>query len=115
MMCSEDFSLASSSKFSRTREDFVCEHCGFEMKGNGYTNHCLKCLWSKHVDVAPGDRKESCGGMMEPIRIDVEKGVYKVVQRCVKCGFLRRNRIEKEDDFDTVLKIVKKAGERLAK
>lgn len=36
--------------FTRVIEDFICENCGTEVKGNGYTNHCPKCLWSKHVD-----------------------------------------------------------------
>ena len=51
-------------KFIKVKEDFVCEHCGAEVKGDGYTNHCPKCLWSKHVDVHPGDRAAECGGMM---------------------------------------------------
>ncbi|MFA6992594.1 MAG: RNHCP domain-containing protein, partial [Candidatus Gracilibacteria bacterium] len=38
-------------RFSRTIEDFVCEKCGAKVKGDGYTNHCPKCLWSKHVDI----------------------------------------------------------------
>ena len=42
--------------FTRKVEDFTCEHCGREVHGNGYTNHCPHCLHSKHVDVNPGDR-----------------------------------------------------------
>ena len=56
-------------QFVRRREDFVCEHCGTKVVGDGYTNHCPKCLWSKHVDIMPGDRAEDCQGLMRPIDI----------------------------------------------
>ena len=57
-------------RFSRRTEDFTCEHCGTKVKGNGYTNHCPQCLYSKHVDINPGDRLSDCGGLMEPIDIE---------------------------------------------
>ena len=98
-----------SKKFTRKIENFVCDKCGTKNIGNGFTNHCLNCLWSKHVDINPGDRAEECGGMMEPIKIDIEKGKYFINHKCVKCGMLRRKRIEKNDNFDAVIEIVKKS------
>lgn len=95
-------------KFQRKVENFVCEKCGTKNIGNGFTNHCFKCLWSKHVDINPGDRAESCGGMMEPIKIDLEKGKYLINHKCVKCGFQKRKGVEKNDDFDAVIAIVRK-------
>jgi len=56
-----------SLKFKKRKEDFFCENCGENVSGDGFTNHCPKCLWSKHVDVFPGDRKGSCNGLMKPI------------------------------------------------
>ncbi|MST04461.1 MAG: RNHCP domain-containing protein [Candidatus Pacebacteria bacterium] len=53
--------------FIKVKEDFVCENCKTEVKGNGYTNHCPVCLYSKHVDVDPGDRLSKCGGLMKPM------------------------------------------------
>ena len=79
-----------SQNFIKNKEDFVCEKCGQKVKGNGYTNHCPKCLWSKHVDIHPGDRAEICGGMMSPVSIDLEKGEYVINYKCVKCGARRR-------------------------
>ncbi len=93
--------------FQRNKEDFICEHCGAKNIGNGYTNHCSKCLWSKHVDVHPGDRAESCGGLMCPIKIDLEKGEYMITHKCTKCGFERRNTFIKGDNFDAALDIAK--------
>ena len=92
-------------QFIKTKEDFVCEKCVAPVKGNGYTNHCPKCLWGKHVDVNPGDRAEGCGGMMKPIALETEKGAQKIIHRCVRCGFTRRQTTSPGDDFDALLRI----------
>lgn len=92
-------------KFKRTREDFVCEKCGFFVRGNGYTNHCPNCLWSKHVDINPGDRNERCQGIMEPIGIEMRKGEYFILHRCLDCGFERFNHVRADDNFDVVIAI----------
>lgn len=96
-----------SKKFQRKKEDFICENCGFQMIGNGYTNHCQKCLWSKHVDINPGDREENCLGMMRPVGIDLRNGRYFILHQCAKCGFERFNSKRDEDDFDAILLISK--------
>jgi len=97
-----------SSGFRKNVEDFTCEHCGFVIVGNGYTNHCPKCLWSKHVDVNPGDRAETCKGMMEPITCVFDRGQYSLIHRCVVCGHEKKNKVELEDDFDVAIAIAKK-------
>lgn len=74
--------------------------------GSGYTNHCPGCLWSRHVDVQPGDRAEGCGGMMEPMAIEKESGNYRLLHRCTSCAFEKWNKIAKEDDFDALLVLV---------
>lgn len=91
------------AKFTRRVEDFSCEHCGREVRGNGYTNHCPYCLHSKHVDVNPGDRAADCGGLMTPVAAGMERDRYFVVQRCVRCGHQRRNRTVPADDRAVVL------------
>ncbi len=98
----------STKKFQRTKEDFVCEKCGASVEGDGYTNHCPTCLWSKHVDIHPGDRAELCQGLMEPVLIEVKSGEHRIVHRCVKCGFSKRNKVSEEDNFDRVLEVSKK-------
>lgn len=95
--------------FIRTKEDFICEHCGVEVKGNGYTNHCPKCLWAKHVDVEPGDRAEKCGGMMEPIGVEMIGGDFTVTHACTACGIVRRNKATATDDQCVILDIAKKS------
>jgi len=94
-----------SSKFKRKIENFICENCGFEVKGGGFTNHCPKCLFSKHVDVFPGDRAETCGGLMKPIFASESGGEWSILHKCQKCGKERRNKISDNDDFDEIIKI----------
>lgn len=100
-------------KFQRRKEDFVCDQCGFFVEGNGYTNHCPKCLWGRHVDVFPGDRADLCKGMMEPINILLKKGESFVVHRCVSCGYETKNRISEHDDRDQIIYILKKNSDQL--
>lgn len=100
--------MASSKKFIRKVEDFICEKCGNPVKGDGYTNHCPKCLFSKHVDINPGDRLDTCGGLMAPIAVESRKEGYYLTQRCQSCGAQRNIKVRKEDDFDVVVAIAQK-------
>jgi hypothetical protein len=91
--------------FQRRIEDFVCEHCGHKVIGSGYTNHCPKCLYSKHVDINPGDRKANCSGLMSPIGMELDHGEYTLLHKCTKCGFERKNKSVPEDDFNQIIKL----------
>lgn len=97
--------------FLRTVEDFVCEHCGATNRGDGYTNHCRHCLHSKHVDVDPGDRDESCHGLMVPIRVEMTSARTAVVHRCRRCAAERRCRVGARDDRDTLAAVAQAAAE----
>ena len=101
----------------RTNHGFVCEHCGFSvlpLKEGGFRNHCPRCLWSKHVDLVPGDRLSSCGGLMVPVALesDAKRG-WMIVHQCIRCGFRRRNRTalddpRQPDEFEAMLEIVER-------
>lgn len=93
--------------FTRKIEDFICEKCGYSVKGNGYTNHCPKCLWSKHVDVNPGDRAEECHGMMKPVGIIKKGDGFVITHQCQKCGFEKNNKMEEGDSMEELIKISK--------
>ena len=97
--------MTITRRFQRTTEDFICGHCGAEVTGNGYTNHCPRCLWSRHVDVNPGDRAATCQGMMEPIGTELKKGEYIILHHCVACGFERKNKTMPEDSFDVIMEL----------
>lgn len=92
-------------KFTKNIENFVCAHCGASVVGNGYTNHCPKCLWSRHVDENPGDRQSNCGGMMEPISATPSKDGYIITHRCEKCGKTIRQHSSINDDTDIIIAI----------
>jgi rubrerythrin len=102
-------------KFKRTTEDFICEKCGTKVKGTGYTDHCPNCLWSKHVDINPGDRANECGGMMRPITVETKKDSYVITYQCEKCGRIHRVKSDKADDFDAILEIAKSKTSALYK
>jgi len=97
--------IVMAKKFQRKIEDFTCENCGAKVKGNGYTNHCPNCLWSKHVDINPGDRASVCGGLMKPVDIELKKGQHILIQHCLKCGHERKNKITEEDNTEKIIEI----------
>jgi ribosomal protein L37AE/L43A len=92
--------------FTRKIEDFTCEHCGFFVAGDGYTNHCPRCLYSKHVDLNPGDRASGCLGLMAPVEFLTKNGEEKLLHKCLTCGHTKLNRLAREDNRQELLKIM---------
>jgi len=99
-----------SKFFTRNKEDFVCEKCGFQVVGDGYTNHCPQCLWSKHVDINPGDRGQVCQGLMKPIGV-FGGAASEIEHQCERCGFKKKNKVSKNDNFDNLLAVAKEKAE----
>lgn len=97
-------------RFQRTIEKFDCLNCSFEVRGDGYTNHCPRCLWSRHVDVHPGDRHAECRGMMEPIALDGQLGDFRILHRCQICGLEHWNQTAPDDDFEALLALARERG-----
>ncbi|WP_431607665.1 RNHCP domain-containing protein, partial [Protofrankia symbiont of Coriaria myrtifolia] len=101
---------AVTRRFTRTAEDFRCLACGTPVRGDGYTNHCPRCLWSRHVDVNPGDRAADCAGSMRPVAVEVRAGRTILLHRCEACGHQRRNRISPADDLEAVMRLSAQGG-----
>lgn len=81
------------------------------LTNGSYRNHCPACLWSKHVDVKPGDRASRCYGLMRPERLDHRSGKgLVIVYRCEECGFARANRLADDmaqaDDVDAIISLL---------
>jgi len=97
--------IMQTKKFQRKIEDFVCENCGRKAKGTGYTDHCPDCLWSKHVDINPGDRQAKCRGLMEPVGVEIKGGAKIIYYQCQRCGFKHRVKAAAGDNADEVIKL----------
>ncbi|MEM6853432.1 MAG: RNHCP domain-containing protein [Planctomycetota bacterium] len=102
-----------SSKSSRRHkaDDFTCIHCGQRVDarafGTRHRNHCPYCLWSRHVDETPGDRRCSCRSKMEPIGIETKPdGEWSIIHRCTGCGVIKVNRIAGDDRELALLQLV---------
>jgi ribosomal protein L37AE/L43A len=94
--------------FMRKVEDFKCEQCGFEVVGDGYTDHCPVCLWGKHVDFEiPGDRLSDCKGLMKPMKTEYKQGKFKIKYKCTKC---RHEFWVRENDGDDREKLMELCG-----
>ncbi len=95
-------------------DGFTCNRCGWEVVGEAvgteHRNHCPRCLWSRHLDVQPGDRAAGCGGDMEPIAIWVRgKGEWAIIHRCQDCGAVRSNRVAGDDNEMALLSLAVRA------
>jgi hypothetical protein len=94
--------------FIKNKEDFTCENCSAFITGNGYTNHCHMCMFSKHVDIAPGDRLEACQGLMKPVHVEGSTNNVVITHTCQTCGFVRRNKLQKDDDIKALVLLIEK-------
>ena len=94
-------------KFNMIDENFICEHCGKEVKKAEYTarDHCPYCLYSKHVDINPGDRENTCKGLLKPIGVEKFKDTYKIIYRCEKCNQEHKNIMANDDDMQEIIRI----------
>ena len=102
-------------RFTGTGNDgFTCLVCGCEvlpLENGSYRSHCPACLWSRHVDIHPGDRASACGGMMEPRALEGSAAAgWTLVHACRTCGAVRRNRTAENDprqpdDWDRMVEI----------
>ena len=90
-------------------EEFTCENCGEKVNKLNYTarDHCPYCLYSKHVDINPGDRLNDCKGLLKPIEIEKFKDTYKIVYICTKCNEKHKNIMAIDDDMNKIIEISK--------
>ncbi|WP_353893083.1 RNHCP domain-containing protein [Proteinivorax hydrogeniformans] len=93
---------------------FLCENCSeivLQLTNGSYRNHCPFCLFSKHVDENPGDRKSQCNALMQPICItyNPKKG-YQITHRCTVCGKEQKNKAAQDtvqpDDLNQLMGLV---------
>ena len=94
-------------KFNMIDEEFICENCHKHVEKLKYTarDHCPYCLYSKHVDINPGDRSNQCQGLLIPIGIEKFKNTYKIIYKCSKCNKIHKNIVAEDDNFDLIIEL----------
>ena len=94
-------------KFNMIDEEFICENCNQKVKKLNYTarDHCPNCLYSKHLDINPGDRQNNCHGLLEPISIEKYKNTYKIIYKCQKCNTIHKNIMANDDNYEEIIKL----------
>lgn len=97
-------------RFNEIDEEFICSNCNKKVEKLNYSSrdHCNYCLYSKHVDINPGDRSSNCLGLLIPSDVEKHKNTYKIIYRCNKCGEIKKNIMAKDDNFDKLLDIMSK-------
>lgn len=95
--------------FTMRDESFICENCNKEVEKLNYTarDHCPYCLYSKHVDIMPGDRMNSCLGLLKPVSIEKFKDTYKIIYRCECCNQTHKNIMANDDNMDLIIELSK--------
>ena len=96
-------------QFTKLDEEFICENCKEKIEKLNYTtrDHCNHCLYSKHVDINPGDRQNPCKGLLKPIGIEKFKNTYKIIYRCEKCHQIHKNIMATDDNMDLIIELSK--------
>jgi len=94
-----------SQKFIKNQENFTCLICGQKVIGNGYTDHCPNCLWSRHEDNHPGDRQAKCLGLMGPKGVIKKKDGWQISYRCQTCGYTRFNKKAEDDNMEKIIEL----------
>ena len=96
-------------KFTELDEEFICINCGKKVPKLNYSSrdHCPYCLYSLHVDINPGDRQNTCQGILEPIDIEKFKDTYKIIYKCEKCNQMHKNIMAKDDNYDLIIELSK--------
>lgn len=97
-------------KFNMLDENFICENCNKKVEKLKYSarDHCPFCLYSKHVDINPGDRANHCKGLLKPIDIEKFKDTFKIIYKCQKCNEPHKNIVANDDDMNIIIKISSK-------
>lgn len=88
-------------------DNFICDNCHKKVNKLGYTvrDHCPFCLYSKHVDINPGDRSNPCQGALMPIGIEKYKDTYKICYRCQKCHQSHKNIMANDDNYELIINL----------
>ena len=92
--------------FTKNDSGFICSVCGKSVPPlvSSSRNHCPACLSSLHVDINPGDREETCKGVMFPAAVTPHaRNGYVISHKCLVCGKLSKNKCAEDDDVKLLI------------
>ena len=94
-------------RFNMKDESFICKNCKNLVKKLEYSarDPCPNCLYSMHVDINPGDRLNTCMGLLKPIGIEKYRDTYKIIYKCLKCGEIHKNIMANDDNMDLIIEL----------
>ncbi len=89
---------------------FTCINCLERVQpltNGSYRNHCPFCLYSLHVDQKPGDRANTCRGLMQPFGLVYKsKKGWQIIHQCTKCNIQKANKVAtntlQNDDYKMI-------------
>lgn len=93
--------------FTKNNQGFGCVICGAEVPPHPSSSrdHCSNCLYSLHIDINPGDRLNSCKGLLEPVGIELKKGEKRILYKCQNCGGRVVNMAAPDDNSEEIVKL----------
>ena len=96
-------------KFIQNDNNFICEVCKKDVPKLLYSSrdHCNYCLSSKHVDIHPGDRQNTCQGILKPVAIEKFRNTFKIIYKCEKCNIIHKNVVALDDNMDMIIELSK--------
>lgn len=94
-------------RFNMKDENFICENCHTKVKKLNYTarDHCFNCLYSKHVDILPGDRQNTCQGLLKPLKLEKHKKTFKIIYKCLICHKEHKNIVAIDDNIEAIIEL----------
>ena len=102
--------MKNTKRFTKNDTGFICANCQKEVLPLGYSSrdHCPGCLFSMHVDIMPGDRKNTCGGILEPVQTEPNADAdlnFDIIFKCRKCGGKIKNRSASDDNKKLLIRL----------
>lgn len=64
-----------------------------------------------HVDINPGDRAATCGGLMVVKDVLLDHGSWVLAHHCERCGYERNNRVQDNDNMEKLALLKKQLND----
>ena len=91
--------------FRKNNEAFTCIYCCILVAPHPFSSrdHCTSCLHGLHVDIQPGDRLNTCHGVLIPIGLQIKSGKQRIVFSCNTCSKKVFNTTAPDDNEEALI------------